>query len=602
MLVRLVCIVLVGFVARVAAQQPFAVPEPETHGLPTPQRLQALQVAARRDGWGPQVAPLRTAAMQAYRNGNVYVADAWFRVCAWATLFGEEDRVFVPRWIQAVDAARLGHANMPRNYPTKGAPLGAALSPELQDWLVTTPAFSEEFFAVFSPVDYLPNVFGILDTLYRADPAQFKAFSNLALAIAIVYDVPPPPDWPHGQVSATTLARRLPAPEEAFRWWVRQDRTGRTFQPLRRLGADELKFVVDSAAPLSELEWSQQTVTVSLANLPEAYRMIRYRTERITQNQHVWPGKSYRLADIFTSGGICADQAYFATEVGKARGVPTLLFVGAGNDVRHAWFGYLDGAGQWQLDAARYAEEQFVTGVAIDPQTWGPISDHDLQFLAERFHHRPSYRQSSVYEEFAAMMLAGGDAVGAVRAARKAVDFEGRNQNGWDTLILALRRQSTDARAVEAVIREAALALHAYPDLEAYYITRLADSLRERGQTSEADAEVRRIAHKYQGNRVDISVQEAADIVQRAIDTQTLPEQVRVYNSVIDSFAGSAGMPFFDHVVRVFVEHMLQLQHQEEARRAIQRARDAFNVVPKSQLDRELTRLQEKVVRIQGAE
>lgn len=600
MVVRLAWLFLALLVARAVAQEAFVVPEPETLHPPTNQRLQALLAAARRDGWAPQVAPLRTAAMQSYRGGNVYVADAWFHVCAWATLFGEEDRMFVPRWIQAVDAARVGHANMARDYPTNGTPLGAALSPELQRWLITNPTFSAEFFAVFSPVDYLPRVFGILDSLYRSEPTQFKAYPNLALAIAIVYDVPPPPYWPHSQVEPAALPRRLPPPVDAFRWWVRQDRNGRTFQSLRNLGADELKFVVDSAAPLSELEWSQQAIAVSLGDLPAAYKMVRYRTDRIGQNQHMWPGQTYRLPDIFTTGGICADQAFFAAEVGKARGVPTLIFLGAGNDARHAWFGYLDAAGQWKLDAARYAEEQFVTGVALDPQTWATISDHDLQFLAERFHARPSYRESSVHEEFAAMMLATGDAAGAARAARRAVDFEGRNQAGWDTLIAALRQQATEAKAVEAVLREAALALHAYPDLEAYYITRLAESLRSRGQTSEADAEVRRIAHKYQTNRVDISVQEASDIVRRAINTQTLAEQVRTYNSVIDSFAGSAGMPFFDNVVRVFVEHLLQLHHREDALRAIQRARGAFNMPPESQLDRELTRLQEKVTAATG--
>ena len=42
---------------------------------------------------------------------------------------------------------------------------------------------------------------------------------------------------------------------------------------------------------------------------------------------------------ILQEGGLCVDQAYFAAMVGKAKGVPTLLFRGAGLDGR----GLLDG-------------------------------------------------------------------------------------------------------------------------------------------------------------------------------------------------------------------------------------------------------------------
>jgi hypothetical protein len=585
------------FVALTAARaQPALIPEPETFAAPTPQRLAAIHAAAQRDGWMLQAAILRAAALHAYERDKLAAAEAWFHVYRWAALFGVRGRSeWAPTWVAAVNAAKVGHANMPRQFSGDDRPLGLALAPDLQAWLIGNAAFSDEFFSVLSPLDYVPRVFEILNDLHRRDPAKFKTYANLALAIAVVYDVPPPPYWPHAQVSAQALPRQFPAPAEAFAWFVKQEQLGRLYQRLTRLGADELKFVVDVAAPFSELEWTQTAVHQPLNELAGAYTMVRYRTDRVTSNLPIWPGNTYRLADILKTGGICADQAYFATEVGKARGVPTLLFTGAGNDGRHAWFGFLDGEQKWRLDAGRYAEQRFITGFARDPQTWRELTDHELQFLTERFRALPSYRQSCGHAEFAAEYLATGNADAAAAAARKAVNYERRNEVGWEILIAATQKQKREPRAVEAVMREAALAFQRYPDLEAFYTDRVAASLRARGETSAADAEIRRIAHKNEGDRVDLSIQQARNIVLQSMATQTLPEQVRTYNSVVETFGRGAGIGFFDEIVTVFVEHLLQLNQAADAARALDRARGALKIEPNSQLEHEFEELAKSV-------
>lgn len=575
-----------------ARAQPALIPEAETFQPPTPQRLAILEAAAQRDGWAPQVEILRAAALHAYERDKLAAAEAWFHVYHWAALFGVRGRSeWAPTWVAAVNAAKVGHANMPRQFTGDDRPLGAALAPALQAWLIGNAAFSDEFFSLLSPVDYVPKVFEILDELHRRDPAKFKTYHSLALAIALVYDVPPPPYWPHAQVTSAALPRRFPPPADAFAWFIRQEELGHLYQRLARLGADELKFVVDVAAPLTELEWSQGAFHAPLNELPAAYTMIRYRTDRVTNNLPLWPGNTYRLADVLATGGICADQAYFATEVGKARGVPTLLFTGAGNDGRHAWFGFLDGEQKWRLDAGRYAEQRFVTGLTRDPQTWREISDHELQFLTERFRTLPSYRQSRVHADFAAEYLAGGNASAAAAAARKAVNYERRNEGGWELLVAAAQKEGRDAKTIESVMREAALAFQRYPDLEAFYVNRVSESLRARGETSAAEAEIRRIAHKNEGERIDLSIQQARNIVLQSMGTQTLPEQIRTYNSTVDTFGVGAGIGFFDEVVTVFVEHLAQLGQPAEAMRALERARQTLKVEPNSQLEREFADL-----------
>jgi hypothetical protein len=582
-----------GIVSRVSAQS-LAIPEAEALYVPTPARLAAIRAAAQRDGWAPQTGPLQAAATLAYERDKLQAAEAWLHVARWARLLAEPETDFVPRWIAAVNAARVGHRHL--GQPTAlSRPVGASASPELQAWMIGNAAFSAEFFGLLAPVDHVPRVLAILDELHRRDPVRFKSHVSLALAIALVYDVAPPPWWPHGQVSEQALPRRLPAPTEAFAWWLKQEQNGRLFHRLTRLGAGELKFVVDVSAPFVELEWAQQVSTHPLSHLAGAYTMIRYRNDRVANNTPHWPGRTYRLHDILAAGGICSDQAYFATQVAKARGVPSLLFYGAGNTGRHAWFGYLDGNQAWQLDAGRYAEQRFVTGFARDPQTWRELTDHELQFISQRFRELPSFRQSQVHASFATELLAARKPAAAAIAARKAVNFEKRNQPAWEALIEAAVTERKEPRVIETVLREAALAFQRYPDLEAAYLNRVATSLRARGETAAADHEVREIARKNRNARGDLSVQQARDIVQRAIATEPLAGQIKAYYSVLESYGRGAGMGFFDQIVVGFTEHLVQLKQVAEAAKAVQRARHTLKVEPGSQLETEFSRLEQLV-------
>src|SRR4029078_12304619 len=127
-------------------------------------------------------------------------------------------------------------------------------------------------------------------------------YDDLALAIALVYDLPPPPDWPHGQATDAAFPRQLPAPGAAFDWWIRQDQLDRTYHRLEKLGADDLKFVVDAAAPVAELEWSQKNFAIHLKQLAKAYTMIRYRPDRADRQIYIWPDGAYNLPAIVRMG------------------------------------------------------------------------------------------------------------------------------------------------------------------------------------------------------------------------------------------------------------------------------------------------------------
>jgi len=558
---------------------------------PTAPRLEEFVRYAEQGGWDKFTPLFRAAAQTAYASGRLPAAERWSYVYRWSELFAETEAHFIPHWMKEVEAAKAVHANLPRRYAPQKERLGLWLSPALKTWLLTHPEFSGEFFALLSPVDYLPEVFHLLDGLHGRDPARFARYARLALAIAVVYDLPPPPDWPHGQVYPASFPRPPPAAADAFDWWIRQDQLDRTYHPLERLGADDLKFVVDAAAPFNELEWSQRNVDLPLAQLDKAYTLIRYRPDRAAKEIYLWPDGAYTLSDIRRVGGICIDQAYFATQVGKARAVPTLLFRGEGMDGRHAWFGYLADNLQWQLNAGRYGEQRFVTGYARDPQTWKEISAHELQFLSERFRTLPAFHRSRIHQQFAADYLQAKDPAAAIRAAWRAIKWERRNLDAWNTLLDAQAVQGDTPKQIEATLYQAIAAFGNYADLEAAFSGRLCRSLRARGQLSAADFESQRILAKNRLARTDLALLQATDSLQQTMDTRPLAEGIKAYDKLVDTQGRGAGIAFYDKIVTPFVRHMLENQHPTEARQAAKRARAMLYVPPGSQLDGEFNKL-----------
>jgi hypothetical protein len=588
-------VVLAASLRMVRAQDAvLSIPDSETSDPPTRERLQQVESVAATAGWGSVAPVLRAAALKAYGQGRLAAADAWYHAYEWTSLFSEPEDQFVHGWINAMNAAHLNYPAVAGTYSPTTKPIGGNLSADLQDWLLTNPGFSEEFFSTLKAVDDVPKVFAILDGLHRRSPEKFARYSSLALAIAVVYDVPPPPYWPHHQVTEASLSRKLLNPAAPFDYFTRADMEGRSYFNLSQMRAEELKFVIDVAAPVPELQWAQRSVTLPLDQLEGAYQIVKYRDDRATNEaKMVWSGAPYTLEAIFENGGICIDQAYFASEVGKAHGVPTLMFMGAGQDGRHAWFGFLDSSHRWRLDVGRYAEQRLVTGVAYDPQTWETISDHELQFLSERFRALPSFMQSRVHEEFAEDFLQWGDAQSAANAARMAVNFETRNLPGWETLVAADTKLGLEPSALEAVMREAALALGRYPDLMTAYENRVCASLRARGETSLADYEERGIADRLKGDRADLAVQQASSILSRSIATQGVNDQIATYNALVAQFGHGSGAIFFDEIVTAFAEHLGKINMRPQARDAVERAREALDVQPGTQISTEMDKLLE---------
>lgn len=584
---RLLLIGVLLFV-RLSAQETTALPADELARAPTAGRVASLVDRATAQGWGSVTPVLRAGAQQAYESNSGY-ASQWYYLYRWSRLLGTPYNKSIQDWVKAVDAARVGHQNMASSYAHRPGSLSGGLTRELLLALLNNAALSEEFFQLLSPLDNPSEVLGGLQKIHRAEPALFGSYASLALAIAVVLDVPPPPLWPHGQVGQGILPRKTPPPEQLFGYLARLDRVNGTAHKLGRLPASELKFLVDIVAPFPELDWARKNVPPGIADLGKAYDLIKYRQERIAASQYTWPGPAYTLPVILAQGGICVDQAYFASTVGKAKGIPTIMFRGAGLDGRHAWFGYLDASQRWQLDCGRYAEQKYVTGLAFDPQTWGNINDHELLFITERFRSLPTYKLSVMHAEFAGDYLRERKLGQALKAARESVNRDRRNLDGWNVLFTAqVAKAPADLRAQEAILREAVLAFQKYPDLEISFSRRLIEVMRQRGETSLAAFEEQRLGKKYQSGRQDLSIGQAAATLRRSMQTDDLATQIKVFNRILDTQGPGAGIDFYDTVVAPFLIHLAGQGQVPAALQALDRAKRTLRSESGGQLASEM--------------
>ncbi len=160
-------------------------------------------------------------------------------------------------------------------------------------------------------------------------------------------------------------------------------------------------------------------------------------------------------------------------------------------------------------------------------------------------------------------------------------------------MVSAEKALNLDAKIVEQTWREAAQALRDYPDLEAGYSARVSESLRARGEVAAAEEERSRIAAKNRDNRGDIVLHRSREALVKNFTSEPLADQIAAYNALVAGQRKDAGMAFFDQVVRVFVEHLLQLQQPDEALKAVETARQSLQV--DGQLAREFDRLIQRI-------
>jgi hypothetical protein len=482
---------------------------------------------------------------------------------------------------------------LPPGAPATAGQLADIAGTPLASAIMSDPDILRSFLSTWDSRDFAPLVLKNLSSIHEAHPSKWREYADLAIAIAVVNDSALPPHWPHQQVRRDLVPRDIPSPAEQFCRWVDANERGRLLLDLRRFTADQLTFVVDAFLPPSETAWAQQNISLHVGVFARAFRSIRYREDRIKQGRFFWTQSPYTFAAIRKNGGICIDQAYFAAYTGKALGLPTVLFNGQGSNGGHAWFGYMGAPNKWELDCGRDPVQNLVTGIAFDPRTWEPVSDHDLRQLAARFRSTPAFLASTNDLAMARIFLKSGDTARAAAALQNATRTCPQNPEAWLRWTEFLETSGAPLERRIRIHEQAAKALSRNPDSKVVHQKAVATLLRQSGNSAQATAAEQRILSQNLGKRADLSCEAAASRVREALATEGIDQAATVFHAQLRAIGKTGGGNFVKEVGIPFVSALIEKGQKSRALRTVDIMRQQFAPQTGSPLDlvlKEMTR------------
>lgn len=584
----------------------------ELQRVPTPLDVEAMQTM----GWRAAAEELEVVLAETWKPSHIAQAGSssnptfqqWLRLAQWARLLGTTEPEALRSWMarrvmKAPDdgswsvvgpgmarpeQAGLGVQELPLRWPMppeiavallpegyvmSEGEMSGRLSPALALELANDPVFLEEFFRELSPDDLAPGVLMRLQELRAQFPGAWPEYCSLMLALAMVYDQQMPEFWPHHQVSGSAVPRSDACVVALFDYFYRANEVRRTEHDLRRLGVGELKFVVDAPVEVSELEWAAKNVRTAKGQFEKVFEMVSYDHERVKRAEFEWPADAdYRLATILGRGGICTDQAYFASLAGKAKGIPTLYFAGQGKDGGHAWFGFLRGGGRWEMDAGRYLNQNYTTGLALDPQTWMPISDHELLYLSKTEAASSAAQAARADLAMTEVFLRRGDLASAEASSESAWRAAQDYLPAWELRGRVLAESGNEEKLRE-FYTQGVNYFRRNEGMRVRFQSKLADLARSGGDHAAARQLEARMVRENRRERVDLSATAGGEVLNRLLAEEDYVAAMREYSSLVRRLGRTGGGSFFYEVVRPFVGQLRELGRDEDAERAVREAR-----------------------------
>jgi len=352
-----------------------------------------------------------------------------------------------------------------------------------------------------------------------------------------------------------------------FNFYVQSNRDKKLDQDLTQLTFDQLKFLVDSEVKLSELAYAQQN-RISSSHFDDAFFSIKYNVERVSSGNFAftWDLPTYTLQDIETNGGICVDQAYYASLLGKGRGIPTLYFHGQGADGGHAWFGYLARSGKWELDCGRYASQNYPKGYALDPQTWQVIDDTTLIHFFKNGEKDPRFQPAQNALAWA-RLHAGDPSEKTILDQARALMPE--LTQTWEMEAALLEQTNASDDDLKAFYQDWVKQFVPYLDMKVEGQRHLL-ALLKKDNDPEAESLQRDIIETNQTSGFDVGIQGSADVIFAKTDARDWEAARNEYEKTIRDFGEQGGGTLFYEVVEPYITTCLKDNQLDQAAKAIE--------------------------------
>ena len=307
------------------------------------------------------------------------------------------DRVITSGPVKQTDAFR--ESAFALRLVTQLQPINRSTRSDLLKLLRASPALAGTLAFLIGPESKSVDVYALLDRLHQQRGPMIEQYATLTAAVCVVHDRPL-------QRRINENLARAADPLAIFDYFSRNE--GRMFFRIKPVPAELLIYVVDSTASIDEMQWALQRyggdpkVGSRFFDVKYDYDHLRRGTpKRLTE-------EGFNLPNILQFGGVCADQAYFASMVGKSIGVPTAIASASAGEMGHSWVGFFQSGGTqgwWNFDIGRYAAYRGIRGMVLDPQTRQHIPDSYVSILAELQVRPPDARHAAAALADAAVRL-----------------------------------------------------------------------------------------------------------------------------------------------------------------------------------------------------
>ncbi|MCF7854283.1 MAG: hypothetical protein K9N51_05755, partial [Candidatus Pacebacteria bacterium] len=405
-----------------------------------------------------------------------------------------------------------------------------SMEPETVRWLFDSDERLALFVDTVSPHDDWQRMSGVIETLYAHDPQGRDRFLNLILAMAVVWDQARPPLHPQTGQRQLTYQTDIMERYDFFKNLYERRKAKLAY---RSLPLSSLIFVVDVPVPVSELEWVLDNVDGSARRWKDKFFDIDYDEKRLRDGVFQWPYGSYTLDAIREHGGICVEQAYYATVTARAYGIPALLFLGEGRRGPHAWFGYLKDNRSWEMDAGRYERDNYATGHAVHPQHNRPMTDHEVQYVCDRAVRDSRFREATAMGRLAAVLLD----LGLLDAASEAADMSARHVRIYDVpwrVEEHVLRVKGEFEKLLDLLQQKKRAFGAYPDFVTQIVSKQATLLRQLDRHREAAHLVDRYQRDLERlERDDLERFLASEKIQKAVEEGNVEQARREFEELL---------------------------------------------------------------------
>lgn len=282
----------------------------------------------------------------------------------------------------------------------------------------------------------------------------------------------------------------------------------------------------------------------------------------------------YRLETIRRRGGICIDQAYYASACAKALGIPSMMFAGLGKDGGHSWVGYLRRIGGWDFSVGRPPGQGLATGETMDPENWTPVTDHDMESMItghDSRHGEAAGRDLAM----AGVFRFRNNAIGEGSAIRSALSRDRRCPEIWDAYEDWLFRTGASSGELKAYHEAAIRSLSYSRDLKARHQEALARLDVKTGDRAGAELLDRRILEENKKGRTDLSAAATARLLTLKMEAGDPEAALREYRKELSAL-GNGGSDFFYRVTMPLCGFLISKGRPDLSRRVLKEAYDVM--------------------------